>query len=625
MSNRLRVTIIFSLLLLITIVTGNLLTLLPSLASIQNWQGTTPLPHPKADARTVSYNDYLFTIGGKENSGPDNTVIATRILEDGGLGTWKEVSPLPVAVYAHAVVATNQFIFIIGGWDGNNARNEVWRTVIKSDGILGAWEKVAQYPLPIYLEDAAVNNHRLYVVGGTRWGKNESTDKIYSAAIDANGNLGNWREERSLPKALYRLTVTAHNNTLYVSGGYDGSQRSNTIYYARIDDQGRLGAWRTSAMTRRREYHGMVVHDGKLWLMGGRDGNGQPLSNVAVFPIEADGTLGIPSGGPTLPRPLYRFGAVTVPRNGADYIFLLGGLSSGNSDFRAEVYHSDIPPAPTPAPRLTLSITQSLSDSQLKYKLYLRKPPNTLFSNVIVTSTIPFSATLIEDSINAGGEHVTYHGQPLVRWRVNTMEDNDQLVLSYRMIPQSPVIVHSGAWVTWQDDLGGVESARTCPIWWQGESGSSWPENREASQCLWLPVNVFPTATPTPTPVTVTMKGAVFEAGSNTPISGFTSVVLASSDQASPGNLQTRINDCQTRDNGLFDCSIKMSCQSFYFVSVNPEKAWANYILNSIAIVPPPDGEVVEINDQRWVRFDRRNLCQDATLDGTLFFIQEAP
>lgn len=78
----------------------------------------TALPKPTAFGRAIAVDDWVFVTGGRDQimGAPGRAdVIASRIADDGKLGEWTAVSPLPQGRTAHAVVASGDFLYVVGG------------------------------------------------------------------------------------------------------------------------------------------------------------------------------------------------------------------------------------------------------------------------------------------------------------------------------------------------------------------------------------------------------------------------------------------------------------------------------------------------------------------------------
>lgn len=332
---------------------------LPAFAPITNWTPDTALSQQRASMGVVAQADqWIYVVGGRDAMGQAvDDVWRAEIRPTGALGAWESLGPLPVRLYLHAVVASGSHIYVLGGYDDVNYRREVWRSQINSDGALTSWQRDWDLPSAVTLHAAVEANGRIYVSGGdTPQGR---TNRVYVASIGENGALADWQEVAALPPAsLYRHAMTATSDTLLVTGGYDGSTVRAESYSARIKPDGTLESWQASNLPGPREYHQAVIHDGRLVLIGGRESTSSPgLTRVDSALTNA---LEDWASEPPLPEPLYRFGAITIRKNGSDYIYVIGGLS-GNS-YRANVYHSAVPPAtPSATPTATSSPTPTIT------------------------------------------------------------------------------------------------------------------------------------------------------------------------------------------------------------------------------------------------------------------------
>ncbi len=198
---------------------------------------------------------------------------------------------------------------------------------------------MSDYPVPIAVHDAVVVGNQLYVVGGS-----DSTAILWSiryATIQANGSLSAWVSVRDLPRPLYRHSVAAFGSTLYVTGGDDGAAAQNTVYFAQVNSDGSLGSWRTASLPSARYYHRAVVQDGRLVILGGSSNNTTGLSQVFSAVINADGSIGTWQSQQAMPKALFRHGAVVVPKNSSEYVFVLGGLQG--AAYENTIYHSNVP------------------------------------------------------------------------------------------------------------------------------------------------------------------------------------------------------------------------------------------------------------------------------------------
>lgn len=435
----------------------------PLSVEIGGWFAATPLPEVLASRNAIAKGDTLFVIGGKTPSDkPSAEVYITQVQADGSLGAWGRSTPLPIPVYLHAVVATANHLYVIGGWDASRSdcctRSDIWRAPFTSSGV-GAWEKISDYPVALDLHDAVIVNNRIYVIGG--WTGKAPLSKVYYAEIQAGG-LGAWTPALDLPAKLYRLSVATTNGVIYVTGGYDENAAQATVYTSKVNADGSLVGWQqATALPESRYYHETVVQDGKLVILGGKNDITE-YSSVYAAPIKLDGSLGAWSVQPALPESRYRFAAVTVNKFGSDFIYFFGGLH--NLTYRQEVYHSTVPspppptstptpgPTPTPTPGILLHLDNRPQQwvapgEAIAYTINYQNRGVKNAQNIVIVSTIPADTELVAGSITVGaGDSFSASGSnagDTISWQLSQLDDLENGVVGYQVRrvlgPKSPV------------------------------------------------------------------------------------------------------------------------------------------------------------------------------------------
>ena len=67
---------------------------------------------------TVTYNGYIYAIGGDTQGSNINTVERAPLNSDGTVGTWISSGTLPEARADHVALAYNGYMYIVGGYTG---------------------------------------------------------------------------------------------------------------------------------------------------------------------------------------------------------------------------------------------------------------------------------------------------------------------------------------------------------------------------------------------------------------------------------------------------------------------------------------------------------------------------
>ncbi len=327
------------------------------------WNQATNLPRSLADSYATMIDNHIFVLGGKNRDRqPTDKIYSAFPNLDGSIDQWSEMGNLPTPLYTHAVAAYGRNIYVIGGYNGQAPQTKIWRARYINDS-MSSWQVVGELDEPRTLHDAVVARGFLYIVGGLKGVNYVPSNQIDIYQILSNGNLGD-KKTFIMPKALARVKALVHHGYLYVIGGYDGQKRSKKIYYAKLKPDGGIdtdfgvNGWLAVSFPNgaAREYAQAVVHDGELWVLGGRDANGEPQSTIFIAVFGEEGSLEWKNEpNITLPRSLYRFGLVAVPFRDTDYLYLIGGLSGDTPAYRNEVYFSK-PPSPITVPYLPLVI-----------------------------------------------------------------------------------------------------------------------------------------------------------------------------------------------------------------------------------------------------------------------------
>lgn len=433
---------------------------------INNWTATSSLPVALSAVNAVAHKDTIYVIGGRIGSGdPTDKVYKATINADGSLSTWSTTSPLPESLYLHSVTATDTHMYAFGGWRGSPpVQQTVYRAAFLSNGSLSAWQNVNRnYPTRVDLHDSVVVNNKLYSVGG--FNGDVTLRSVYYASIFANGSLSSWQSGPPLPTPLRRHSIAAYNNVIYVVGGFDSTELNSDgreingeakdlVYYAQVNADGTIGAWQTGpSLPAATFYHQLVVHDGRLVALAGRD-NDAEFNQVYSANINTNGSLDSWQPEPALPNPQNRFAAVSVEKNGSDYIYVIGGFS--NNQLQTSVYHSAVPPLPTPTstptptatptpmptPTPPVSVYATLSSDpshwvapgeDITYTIVYGNDGTTSVSNAAIDSPIPANTELVTGTISspASANVSASSAGSTISWNIGTIAPNQTGTVMY--------------------------------------------------------------------------------------------------------------------------------------------------------------------------------------------------
>ncbi|QSQ22512.1 hypothetical protein JY651_46630 [Pyxidicoccus parkwayensis] len=200
---------------------------------------------------------------------------------EGGLALWRRERDLPMDLYYHAAAASPDRVFVSGGLHiqqltGSGAtlkeNAKVFSAPLQPDGSLGEWRESGTLPVPLIHHGMAVLGGRLFVAGGQR--DNDFTASVVSAPIREDGSLGPWREEAPLPQPRGWHSLVASDEALWVAGGTIDSgnftQGRRDVLRAKVSGA-RVTAWESfDAPTELHYDQGAALANGRLYAVGAR-------------------------------------------------------------------------------------------------------------------------------------------------------------------------------------------------------------------------------------------------------------------------------------------------------------------------------------------------------------------
>ena len=337
--------------------------------SIRTWVQSTAsysnLITGTSNAGTVTYNGYIYEIGGAVNGGSTanvyfaaqcngsniTTIFSTNCSgasTAGSISSWKSASSLTSAIQGGKAVVYNGYIYLVGGTsNGSTPVSTVEIAKINSDGSLGSWSNstnsltTARYNLT-----AVQSNGYIYAIGGYNGGTLSSVE--YSK-INSNGTIGAWTTLSSisngaLPKATQNAASVVYNGYIYEIAGVNSGGNTSNVYYSKINTDGTISAWaQTTSISSQvtRQLVGAYAVNGYLYVFGGLYANStgsldcaygaagqvKACSGNSFAPIMSGGSLGnweattsFPTAGPVMAA-RYNFSVAYS----SGYIYIIGG------------------------------------------------------------------------------------------------------------------------------------------------------------------------------------------------------------------------------------------------------------------------------------------------------------
>ena len=293
------------------------------------WTKTTSLPRGLNDHAAVAYNGYLYTTGGGDDDVvTTSTVYFAPISSTNSVGAWATTTPLPRGIKMHTAVAYNSYIYTAGGLDdGSVNTSTVYFAPISSTNSVGAWATTTPFPRGLRSHATVASNGYIYTVGGLD-SANIITSTVYFAPISSTNSVGAWETTTPLPRGIRDHSVAIYNRYLYVVGGRDSaSVITSTVLLAPISATNSVGTWATATpLPTGTQYHPTIADNGFLYTIGGDQGD--TTSTSFYIPISATSTVGTSWATTTpLPRGIYDHSAAAY--NG--YVYVIGGFDDATT------------------------------------------------------------------------------------------------------------------------------------------------------------------------------------------------------------------------------------------------------------------------------------------------------
>jgi hypothetical protein len=245
---------------------------------------------------------------------------------------WSSANSLATAVCFAASLVTKNYIYILGGYDTNNVLNIIQRASFDNDGNLSSvWSNIGTLPVAIANMGYVATKGRFYLIGGTD-GSNDLSS-VYSASINSDGTLGDFRTETSLPDGKNSAVCFIVKNKLYALGGYN-----NTVYGTTVNSDGTLNSWETlSNFPINLGYGRPLLIKDKIYIFGVYDTNDYD-TKIYCATYDSDGNIGSWSYLSNMPNNIYGSAMVCVD----NYVFSIGGIDHDNDTFTNATYRTPI-------------------------------------------------------------------------------------------------------------------------------------------------------------------------------------------------------------------------------------------------------------------------------------------
>jgi hypothetical protein len=299
---------------------------------IEGWRQLPAFQLPRRALAAVATGQYLYVLGGVDGNGRYVLPVEyAAIHADGSLGPWRQTSSLKEGRFYLAAAAHGGYLYALGGGGGalgddNVPLASVEKAPIHADGSLGPWSLDSYLTTPRRGLKVALAQDRLYAIGGYNGSFLKSTERL---DLSPTASTHEWRLE---PEAAvidrYIHSAALLGQRLFVLGGHvqkAGPMSYGDVESARINADGSLAPWQV-AQTRLqvpRFIASAFAYGNYLYIAGGHNG-ARRLASVEMAAVGADGRV-----GPwTFAAPLQVERSAAAAAVHGHHVYVLGGISN---------------------------------------------------------------------------------------------------------------------------------------------------------------------------------------------------------------------------------------------------------------------------------------------------------
>jgi DNA-binding CsgD family transcriptional regulator len=233
---------------------------------VNEWQVRQPLPEPLANLAAAALGDHIYVAGGSQNTADGATIVRDLFLRyEPATDHWEELGILPMPLAGAQLVADETALYLLGGWDGRQMHDEVWRYAPAGDrSARPNWELVTRLDPPRAFLGATIVDGEIYVVGGYD-GKSEMD--LASAYILATGA---WRDLPPLRTPRSGFSLVHDGLAIFALGG--GWTRTVDTH-ERFDPA--VGVWSNfpSPLFGEWRHLAAISYDDRIHILGGWSGD----------------------------------------------------------------------------------------------------------------------------------------------------------------------------------------------------------------------------------------------------------------------------------------------------------------------------------------------------------------
>jgi len=311
------------------------------IGTFDNYDGSGNTKHYKINVGQFYTGDFNVLVFANDHdvASPNAESIFSnvKIYEDESLptntGTWTQLASSTLERHEIQYVELDGKLYLTGG------RGDLLHEVY--DPTTNTWSTAAPLPFEVTHTQAVVHDGEYWLMGGLEgpW-----TDFHIDTVVSYNPTTNAWTTHQTMAadRARGGGGAVVHDGKIYVAGGlrddntgtghFGTSTKMFDVYDPATDTWTQM-----PDMPRERDHFQAVIHNGKLYAVGGREGGdagffNQTIAEVDVFDFATNTWSTLPT---TLPTPRAAAGTVLI----GDEIIVIGGEGNGQAYDTVEAYN----------------------------------------------------------------------------------------------------------------------------------------------------------------------------------------------------------------------------------------------------------------------------------------------
>ncbi|MFT7811157.1 kelch-like protein 31 [Arapaima gigas] len=277
--------------------------------------------------------DVLLTVGGRPSL-TERALSREMLWRDPreGVATWRHLAQLPAKSFNQSVVVMDGFLYVAGGEDQNDARNQAKHavnTLSRYDPRFNTWLHLTSMRQRRTHFSLVASGGRLYAIGG------RNSEGLLATVESYLPSSNSWQPRAPLdvPRCCHASAVLPSGHIL-VTGGYVSRAYSRSV--VSYDPESDIWVERAELSTAR-GWHCATTLGGKVYVVGGSQlGPGGERVDVLSLEVFFPDT-GEWSYGAALPVGVSTAGLASL----GGHLYLLGGWNEAEKRYKAAVQRYD--------------------------------------------------------------------------------------------------------------------------------------------------------------------------------------------------------------------------------------------------------------------------------------------